>query len=60
MGAKLSDYGAGRSAFWLERPDLGSERRASGFERLHFGSKASLHDIFFARSVEMRSSEAQM
>ena len=49
----MSDYGSRRSdledmgpAFWLERPDLGSERSdwgserpASGFERLHFGSK---------------------
>ena len=54
LGAKMSDYGSGRSdsrnmrsAFWLERPDLGSERLdwgserpASRFERLHFGSEA--------------------
>ena len=30
-----------------ERSDWGSERPVSGFERLHFGSKASLYDIFF-------------
>ena len=50
LGAKMSDYGSGRSdlrnmrpAFWLERPDLGSERLdwrserpALRFERLHF------------------------
>ena len=54
LGAKMSDYGSGRSdlrnmrpAFWLERPDLGSERLDWGserpalrFERLHFGSEA--------------------
>ena len=49
----MSDYESWRSdlenmrSFWLERPDLGSERLDWGserpalrFERLHFGSEA--------------------
>ena len=47
LGAKMSDFGSGRSDLRNMRPylgserlDWGSERPASGFERLHFGSEA--------------------
>ena len=48
LGAKMSDYGSGRSdlrnmrqAFWLERPDLGSKRLDWGSESPSLWSERS-------------------